>query len=158
MLEDEKSELIKEMVSKIRSALDMLHYYQNMIKSDNPGALQALYACQSILLIEKYKLEETSIDAHQKIKRLVVILKHLSMKELAYAVVLRDKVFLAKQWSMFERIYQNHLYVVLNKNANLLEIAKIEKVFKIMKYLVGSNKKDKFGENECNQYLKSINV
>lgn len=63
------------------------------------------------------------------------------MKEYAYADVLQDKIFLEKQWTMFERIYQNHLYVVMNKNASLLEQVKIEKTFKIIQNLVTSKTK-----------------
>lgn len=95
-LEDEKNEMIKDMVLKVNTAIEKLQYYQNLIKSDNPKALQAIYFCQSILLIERYKLETSSFDTNEKLEQILNIMKHLSMREFKYAHVLRDQLFLEK--------------------------------------------------------------
>lgn len=43
---------------------------------------------------------------------------------------------------MFDRIYKNHLFVLLEKNAHFLEQQKIEKVFKIIEFLITEQNDD----------------
>ena len=68
-------------MKKVNVAINKLQHFQDQIKQENAKAVQAVYVCQSILLIEKYKLEEQSFDLQTKIKQLLHILKHLSLKE-----------------------------------------------------------------------------
>lgn len=53
---------------------------------------------------------------------------------------------------MFARIYRNHLLVLMYLNADQLEISKIEKVFKIVEFLIN----DRRGNTQ--DVLNSINV
>ena len=44
---------------------------------------------------------------------------------------------------MFDRIYKNHLFILLENSVNKLDETKIEKIFKIIQFLVaGQNEND----------------
>lgn len=68
-----------------------------MIQPENHiKTLQDIYMCQSILCIEKYKLETSSFENDVKIQELLNILLHLSMKDYAHTRLIKDQLFLEK--------------------------------------------------------------
>lgn len=124
---DQRKALIKKMSAKINSTIEKLQAYQNEKGSEGKSRLfvsQSAYICQSILLFEKYKLEETTIDLNQRIKQLLHILKHLT----AFQGIDEKKSspngtgHRVRQEKMFARVYRNHLMVLMYMNADQLEI------------------------------------
>ena len=63
---------------------------------------------------------------------------------------------------MFDRLYTNHLFVLLHNNADTFEAPKIEKVYKIIEFLIRDNNNDESGgfkskiniEDDLNKILK----
>ena len=75
--------MISKLVGRVDTSIEKLQYYQELEKKGEEArcsqfAAQEAYVCQSILLFEKYKLEETVSDVSQRIKQLLHILKHLA--------------------------------------------------------------------------------
>lgn len=112
----------------------------------SPFVQRAAYICQSVLMFELYKLEEATTDLNQRIKHLLHLLKHLAFQEADRKSKVTDKAHAEMLAKMFVRVYRNHLMVLMYFKADQLEIAKIEKVFKIIEFLV-SNKERYEGIN-----------
>lgn len=72
---------ILNIVKEVNSALDKLQHYRMSLKNKDITALKAIYVCQSILIIEKFKLCHQNLDLKTKIKELLHILKHLSLND-----------------------------------------------------------------------------
>ena len=89
-------------------------------------------------MFELYKMEVPSLNLNDNIKRLLHLLKHLAFVSNEGQSTTNDLVHQERQAKMFIRIYHNHFLPLLSSNSDKLEVSKIEKVFKIVEFLINN--------------------